>query len=141
MKLFIVRKPDNGIETLGDLFLKDAELTVIFTSKTLEPPFKGNKHQISCIPADNYICKKIAASENIPYQHISITNVPGRDGICIHVANFVKELLGCIAVGSTLFDLDKDGNPDITSSKVTFEKLMFLLPEEFELNISYESFV
>lgn len=134
-----IRRPDNGVETLGDYFLEDDDNKIIFTCKTLELPFKGNQHEISCIPADDYICKKVLASSNIPYPHISITNVPGRSGVCIHIANFVSELRGCQAVGTTLNDLNKDGQPDLVASKKTFEKLISLLPNTFVLSISYST--
>ncbi len=139
IKLFQIRQQDNGVETLGDYFLKDGD-QVIFQCKTLELPFKGNQHEISCFPVGDYKCKKVPATEAIPYEHFSI-EVPGRDGIAGHIANFVVhpvQLKGCTAVGSKYKDLNGDGEPDIVESKVTFEKLMSLLPDEFELSVNYE---
>lgn len=142
IKLFQIRKQDDGIETLGDYYLKDIDSgEQIFTCKTIELPFKANQHGISCFPAGDYKCKKVPATEKIPYEHFSI-DVPGRPGICGHIANFVihpAQLEGCTAVGSKYIDLNKDGEPDIVESKVTFEKLMSLLPDEFYLSVNYEN--
>jgi len=128
--LEIYRKKDNGIETIGALTFGE------FHCDTLELPYKDNQHRISCIPAGKYICKKVTATAHIPYEHISVTNVPNRDGICIHKANYVSDLLGCIGVGEGIIDLNKDGQLDIIKSKLTFDKLMALLPNSFSLAIT-----
>lgn len=135
MKLEVIRKhPDNGIETLGKLYLSDDAGATHFTCDTLELPYKDNKHKISCIPPGTYHCKKVGPS-HIPYPHIAVQNVSGRDGICIHKANYVSDLLGCIGVGTGLADINKDGQLDIINSTKTFDALMLLLPDEFQLVI------
>ena len=125
----VYRKKDNGVETIGSLTFGE------FHCDTLELPYKDNQKRISCIPAGKYLCKKVGVSGHIPYPHIAITNVPNRDGICIHKANYVSDLLGCIGVGDGLADINKDGQIDIIKSGLTFDKLMALLPNEFTLNI------
>lgn len=125
----IFREVDNGIETLGTFHYDN------FKCDSLELPYKDNQRRVSCVPAGKYICKKVLASSHIPYTHIAITNVPNRDGICIHKANYVSDLLGCVGVGDGLKDINKDGQLDIINSKNTFDKLMLLLPDEFTLNI------
>lgn len=126
--------PDNGIETLGDMHILNGDAT-IFTCDTLELPWFNNQQRISCIPAGVYICKKVEASIAIPYPHISITQVPGRSGVCIHKANYVGQLKGCIAVGDKEVDINGDGQKDVTNSGKTFDKIMSLVPEEFKLTI------
>ena len=126
----IVRISDNGTQTLGRLTFDG------FSCDTLELPYKDNARRISCFPPGTYICKKVGATKAIPYPHISITNVPNRDGICIHKANYVSDLRGCIGVGNGLADLNKDGQLDIINSKKTFEAMMALLPSEFTLTVT-----
>lgn len=127
-------QPDNGIETLGDMHILNNDAT-IFKCDTLELPWMNNQRRISCIPTGVYICKKVNATENIPYPHISITNVIGRDGCCIHKANYVGDLRGCIAVGDSEVDINGDGQKDVTNSGKTFDKMYALLPDEFKLTI------
>lgn len=138
IRVLIERQPDNGIETIGDFFIYEND-SQIFTCKSLELPFKGNKRGESCIPADTYECEKLLKSESIPYPHIAIKNVPNRDGIKIHKITYVKNLRGCIGVGMSLADFNKDGVDDIAYSTVALEKILSLLPDEFELTISYKN--
>jgi hypothetical protein len=134
MKLIVERKSDNGVETLGTLSLIDNNIAV-FKCVTLELPDKNNQQQISCIPKNTYKCSKVGASTNIPYKHIAIENVPNRSGVCIHKANYVSQLRGCIAVGKDIVDINGDKQLDITASGITFDNLMALLPDKFELEI------
>ena len=138
IEIFIKRISDNGKQTQGELQIieqhEPADL-ILFECKTLELPWLNNQQGKSCIPADRYLCKKVGPSEHINYPHIAIQDVPNRSGCCIHIANFVKQLLGCIAVGKDFVDIDKDGLQDVTSSKDTLKALMALLPDEFYLTI------
>lgn len=124
----VKRQPDNGVETLGDMMLFNAS-GQIFKCETLELPWYNNQKKISCIPTGVYSWVKVGPSKNIPYDHIAILNVSGRDGICIHKANYVGQLLGCIAVGDKEVDINGDGQIDIANSGKTFDKIMSLLPK------------
>lgn len=44
-----------------------------------------------------------------------------RAGIRIHPVNFANDLLGCVAPGLKLQDLDRDGHMDVTSSRRALE--------------------
>lgn len=133
-KIIVTREEDNGVETLGDLSV-DTGTQSVFNCETLELPNKNNARQISCIPAAKYNWAKVPASTAIPYPHIAILDVPDRDGVCIHAANYHTQLRGCIAVGKNEIDINGDGQKDVTESKKTFEKLMAILPEKGELII------
>ena len=128
----IQRGLDNGIETDGKLYVIG---DVKFSCDTLERTYDGNKRGISCIPAGKYLCKKVEGSEAIPYPHISITNVPNRDGICIHRGNLYSHSKGCILVGMGYADINKDGQKDILNSGKTLESLLQILPETFNLTV------
>ncbi len=130
IKAYLKRGEDNGKETVGKFSFGD------FNCDTLERPYLDNQHGISSIPASQYLCKKIPATAKIPYEHISITDVPNRSGICIHTANLVTQLEGCVAVGSGYGDINSDGLKDVLNSKLTFEKLMAAVPDEFILVVS-----
>ena len=132
-------------QTIGNLTVSNDDGKVIFSCKTLELPYIHNAPDISCIPRNKtYPCTKVGATEKIPYQHISVGNVPNRQGICIHIGNYAgsknpttghSDILGCILVGASYADLNKDGIPDITSSTKTFQQLMAVLPVSFELEV------
>lgn len=124
----------NDKQTLGKAELIDNGVTVM-KCETLELPDKNNQKQISCIPKGEYNCIKVPPTANIPYEHISIQNVPNRDGVCVHAANFYTQLRGCIAVGKERIDLNNDGLKDITDSKKTFDLLMFMTNSTFKLII------
>lgn len=134
MRIEVIRTIDNGIETLGNLTVMDGD-NILFTCLTLELPWKDNEMGVSCIPKGVYHAMKRKATTAIPYEHIYLTDVPHRSGICIHKANYVSELKGCIAVGQDNMDIDKNGQLDITQSSKTFGKLMKLLPDTFEIEI------
>ena len=44
---------------------------------------------------------------------------PGRSGVCIHKGNYFTQILGCIIVGDSHTDINKDGYKDVTNSGKT----------------------
>lgn len=137
MKIEITRSPiDNETPGLFRVLNNDA---TVFSCDSLELPYINNEHGISCIPCGIYEWEKVPATAHIPYEHISIKNVPNRDGICIHIGNYAAgkkvDILGCVIVGDALKDVNGDGNLDIIDSKIVFEKLMAILPNNGQLII------
>lgn len=104
-----------------------------FRCATLELPWKDNANDISCIPAGLYNCKKYKSSKH--GWCVAIMGVTNRTLVRIHRGNFTKEILGCILVGEYHKDLDRDGITDVANSGKTMEKLMAILPDEFQLQI------
>jgi len=97
-------------------------------------PWKDNQRRISCIPEGEYeVVKRWSKKYG---DHFHILGVDGRDYILTHAANFVRQLLGCIAVGLSHTDIDGDGLRDVTSSKKTLKQLNKILPERFNLKIT-----
>lgn len=135
-KILITRNDNDGTdkETLGKMHVVGTEGRT-FDCVTLELPDKNNQRQISCYPKGHYKGIKVGATVNIPYPHIWIKNVPGRDGIKIHRANYYRQLRGCTAVGKTFVDLDGDLEPDVTDSKNTLDAIMAILPDGVEFDI------
>lgn len=105
-----------------------------FQCWTLELPFKDNKTNISCIyPAEVYKGKKHKSPKN--GNVIAINNVMNRTHIQIHAGNYVSQTLGCILVGDSIKFLNDDKIPGVTNSKKTMEKLLSILPDEFNISI------
>lgn len=77
-----------------------------FKCVILEPPWRDNKQNISCIPAGAYECVRINSSTFGPC--FWIKNVPARTGILFHCGNvagdrkkgYQTDSLGCLLLGS-----------------------------------------
>jgi hypothetical protein len=95
----------------------------------LELPWRDNQHEISCIPAGIYDIKLLPSphfhNQLIPH----LMDVPHRDNIMIHIANYPKEIKGCLAIGKTVAGPDFIGN-----SKVAFAELMEKIDEAMKAN-------
>jgi hypothetical protein len=116
-------------QTLGELLFKGK-----VEAKTLELAWNGNNRRVSCIPIGKYkVVRRVSSKYG---KHFHITNVPNRDTILIHNANYHYQLLGCVAVGKDHEDINKDGYLDVTSSKAIMSYLFKILPLEFELIVS-----
>ena len=123
---------------ISRIYQDDCTLGVLnffgFRCYTLELPDKGNKTNISCIPAGTYECKKhVSPSQG---ECISVTNVVGRSHILIHKGNYTSDIRGCILVGDSIRDINSDKIPDVTNSTVTLYSLMKLLPDKFLMEVS-----
>ena len=135
MKITIFRTyGKNG--TYGNLVAKKNG-NVVFMTNSIELPWRDNKRRVSCIPEGNYKC--------VPHKspHLGRTfhviDVPGRDGILIHVANYVAgkkiDLLGCIAPVSYIKDINGDTFLDGVHSGEVLNVLLQLFPNGFDLEI------
>lgn len=128
MHLLLKRdKEIRGHQFNGDLFVFDSN-DVIFSCVTLEPAWKNNKREISCIYPGVYKCE-LRYSETYGH-HLIIKDVKGRDLILIHFGNYRKNTKGCVLVGKNRVDIDGDGFEDVTSSVATMEELMTYVTEE-----------
>lgn len=52
-----------------------------------------------------------------------VLSVPNRSEIKFHVANYHRELNGCIGVGDLHLDIDNDGYRDLRNSRITLKRL------------------
>ena len=125
------RLQDDGVETVGKL------TTGTFTCNTLERPNKGNLPNVSCVPTGTYTCQWEYMGDLKEY-HYELQGVHGRSGIFIHEGNYVTDSEGCILLGNSYGDINKDGQPDVLNSKVTLAQFEALFPnhENFTLIIS-----
>lgn len=64
--------------------------------ETIELPWRNNKRSISCVPEGRY--RLVKRYHHQRGEHLMLANVPQRELILIHPANFaLRELQGCIA--------------------------------------------
>lgn len=103
MNATLHRSPSTDQGTFGRFVLDDgAEF------HSLELPWRDNQHGISCIPPGTYRCAWVQSPKH--GECYLVTDVPGRQAIEIHSANYagdtakgyVSQLLGCIALGTTV---------------------------------------
>lgn len=136
--LELIRLSDDGKQTVGELYVVE-DNKIIFMCKTLELSYKDNKNKISCIPVGEYkLVKRKTKHSRFKYEHLHILDVPNRDYILIHRANYYTELLGCIAVGDRFKDINKDNLYDVLNSLNTLETLLTYIPNEgIQLKIKY----
>ncbi len=120
---------DSEIPTFGVLFHEGQ----IPFALTLERPWRNNEHGISCIPAGNYICKRV----NSPKfgNTFQVMNVPGRDEILIHKGNIQEDSHGCILIGEQFGSLQEE--PAVLAAKEGFAEFLRLTSaiDEFNLEI------
>lgn len=119
--------------TLGRAKVLDENGNNIFDFFTVEPVWKDNQQNVSCIPPGYYDCSEFF-SPNFG-ECYAVHDVPGRELIRIHVANMASQLRGCIAPGTAVGDLDGDGVKDVLNSRVCMNILYDILPEEFRMKI------
>jgi len=133
MRVVLVRLSDNGEQTIGSLYVFNSEDEVMFSCYIMEPPWKDNKRNVSCIPAGTYTVNR---RENARFgKHWILRRVPGRSYILIHVGNYNKSTRGCLLPGADLVDLNNDGLQDVVDSRITLDRLNEILPEEWEIEI------
>lgn len=112
---------------LSRIYQEDCTIGILNTGSglrllTLELPDLDNQVSISCIPEGTYKYKFIVSPSL--GQCIEISDVVGRTYIRIHAGNYTRQIQGCILVGSSIQDIDKDGILDVGNSVASLKKLM-----------------
>ena len=72
------------------------------TFYTIERPWEGNTPFESCIPTGYYKLQRVDSPKFGP-QMWEVCDVPNRTHILIHVANYSRDVVGCIGLGSSVF--------------------------------------
>ena len=88
---------------------------------TMELPEKGNKRNVSCIPAGLYngVVSRTLKHGVVPV----ILGVKDRTGILIHKGNYApKDSLGCVICGEKFDPIN--GEPGVLQSQEAFDELM-----------------
>ncbi len=133
MKLILKRIKDNGRQTIGKATLCDENNKNIFEFVTLEPAWLNNAIGKSCIPTGRYSVKPRWSRKY--GNHFIVENTEPRTYILFHVGNFRRSTRGCVLVGTRFVDIDGDGQVDVSSSRVTMNRLLKFAPNGFELEI------
>lgn len=125
-------------ETLSSLYVFNGAFKA-FSCKGLEPPWKENQHNISCIPNGVYTVVKELSSKGHAYPHFRVLNVPDRQGILWHAGNYFNNTLGCFLAGDSFGDRNKDGILDVLNSRATLQKLYDMLPDTFQAEYKFKA--
>lgn len=127
------REKSTETQTLGEFTYFEDRVRVTFTCKTIELEVDCNAVRDDAIPRGYYTVVKRYSPK---YKwHFHITDVPNRSLILFHNANYSRQLLGCVGVGASHVDIDKDGLVDVTSSRSTLKRMNKVLPDRFLLKV------
>ena len=119
--IYLIRTSLTPHNTLGLLLVLDGA-DIVFQCKTLELPWMDNQKNISCVPPGSYPVV-FEWSPRFQQNLWELKDVPGRSEVKIHVANFVDQLQGCIAIGDKHVHIDGDEIMDVSNSRKTLKRL------------------
>lgn len=103
---------------------------------TLEPQDKLNKSNESCIPIQQYMCRRVRSQRF--GETFMIINVPRRTNILFHKGNTSNDTSGCILLAQTIGKLKRQRA--ILNSGKTFDNFMLAMSglQQFHLTIKTE---
>lgn len=103
---------------------------------TLEPANKLNVMNVSCIPAQQYICRRYS-TDKYP-NTFQVLGVPGRENVLFHPGNTIAHTRGCILLGQYWGKLKAESTRrGILNSGNTMKEFLrlFYNHDEFHLTI------
>lgn len=101
---------------------------------TLEPRWKDNQRNISCIPPGEYEVEFMPRSWSGKYRNcFHVKDVPGRSQILIHAGNVPDHTRGCILIGKRHGWLA--GKPAVLSSAVALRQFAENVEDCFKLRV------
>lgn len=116
----IIRDFQDQNQTLGTCTVYDESNKPIFSSVCLERGWRNNESNVSCVPLGNYPIV-FEYSSKFKMDLWELKSVPNRAECKFHVANYWYQLEGCIALGSSLKDINNDGYNDVVNSTNTLK--------------------
>ena len=123
LKLHRFKQSKNSTQGVFSVLIN--EMPVFFCC-SLERGWRNNENRVSCIPIGEYFLE-YEMSNAFKTKLWEIKNSGKRTEVKIHVANFWKELEGCIALGLSFIDMDNDKEIDVTYSRPTISTFHRLL--------------
>ena len=129
MLLTLKRVAENVDGTFGVLIHNNIPFCL-----TLEPEWRDNKQNISCIPNGFYTCQKV----NSPKfgSTFEIKRVPNRTHVLFHKGNLETDTLGCIILGEQFESLN--GKCAILKSGKAFDEFINLTKGLITFNLQIE---
>lgn len=128
MKQFFLKRVSNTDHGVFGVLMEGA----IPFAVTLEPPWRDNKVNESCIPPDKYRCERVQSPRfGMTFE---VVDVKGRTDILFHKGNIEENTLGCILVGEQFESLN--GKPAILKSGKGYGEFMQRLQGEGSFAIS-----
>lgn len=126
---FLVRNEASDECVRGYLYIDGAFFA------TLEPPWRDNARNVSCICTGTYDVSYLPVSASGKYRKVyHLQDVPNRGGILIHAGNLPKHTKGCILLGKKKSELT--GQRAVVQSATAMEELRNVVgPEPFKLTI------
>ena len=147
-ELNLIRDRYTHTETEGVLTFENVTLYTIERPWIATAP--GGEPFKSCIPAGRYLLRPyhrgngddvmalVNAGHGVYYMNADRPNEVGRYKILIHSANWVHQVVGCIAPGASRTDSAKGRM--VTSSRASMKKIMeYIGDESAVLNISWKN--
>ena len=128
-RLLLIRDDQTPERTYGTLYGFESGNPAdegTFLCYTLEEPWRGNQHAISCIPAGKYPFRRMISLRL--GECFAIDNVPDRSAIRIHAGNRLTDTEGCLLVGRTKSKWADD--PVILYSRATLAHLLKVCAKE-----------
>lgn len=107
--------------SLGHCYVQHPSGIVEYVGASLERGWRNNQTGVSCVPEGIYPLK-LEYSPRFRKDLWELYNVPGRSECKFHVANYWQELNGCISLGRKHKDINFDGDPDVTSSRIVMDE-------------------
>jgi hypothetical protein len=127
VKSFLIERTYSRSGTIGSL--SDAHGHLCYT---IERPRTGDH---PCIPEGTYTAKRYNSPKHGPNTW-QLENVPGRENIQFHIANWPRELLGCIAPGMETGTDPETGAPGVTGSRAAYNRFMALTAGEDQIEFT-----
>lgn len=129
MRADIIRLETGAEGTFGVLRMDGRVFCV-----TLEPPDRDNRRNASCIPAGEYVCRRVESPRyGVTFE---VTGVPGRSNILFHPGNVSGDTRGCVLLGNH-FGLLR-GDRGVLNSGRTFARFMDNLGQDASFTLSID---
>ena len=132
IELKLKRMRYDKTQTLGVMNVFKDNLFVCSIA-TLEQDWNNNQISKSCIPKGEYIVKHWNSTSH-PDSFILEGTEP-RTAILIHKGNYASQSAGCVLVGLTHLDIDRDGSIDVSQSATALAKLYDICKTENIISI------
>lgn len=130
LTLSVIRVGQSDRGTFGVLRAHDVPFAL-----TLEPPWKDNAPNESCIPTGHYICRRVRSPKF--GDTFEVTQVPNRSHILFHKGNTLEDTAGCILIAeefSGTFD-----QPMLASSERGFSEFLAFVKGQMAFNLIISS--